>query len=225
MADGGELKDVLNFSNWPYYMDVEEKKHPHARPVRGRDRHQGQLLRGHQPNDEFFATVQGRLSQGEGITGDLIVATDNSRFPGLYVDEGWVQPLDKGPHPELRNLIEAQASPPFDPERTYSLPWLSGMDGIAWNEDLTGPVTTVTQLDDPKLKGKVTVWNSMVDTLALVMLDNGTTRRKSPTNRDGRWSVVQAAVQDPGQIRRFTGNDYAQPLAQGDIASLRGVVG
>ena len=29
------------------------------------------------------------------------------------------------------------------------------MTGIAWNEDVTGPVTSVTQLfEDPKLKGK-----------------------------------------------------------------------
>ena len=43
--------------------------------------------------------------------------------------------LDKSLIPNISNLIDAQASPPFDPNRDYSLPWFSGMDGIAWNED------------------------------------------------------------------------------------------
>ena len=39
---------------------------------------------------------------------------------------------------------------------------------------------------------------------------------------DATWKSalerVQSAV-DSGQIRRFTGNDYAQPLAKGDLAA------
>jgi spermidine/putrescine transport system substrate-binding protein len=118
------------------------------------------------------------------------------------------------------NLIDAQASPPFDPDRTWSLPWQSGMTGIAWNEKLTGPVTSVTQLlEDPKLKGKITALNGMGDTMGLVIVDNG----DDPTAiTDATWKSaldrVQAAV-DSGQIRRFTGNDYAQPLAKGDLAA------
>ena len=130
------------------------------------------------------------------------------------------QKLDKDLIPNISNLVDAQAHPPFDPNREYSLPWLSGMDGIAWNEDLTGPVTTVTQLfEDPKLKGKVTVWNSMGDTLGLVLLENGDDPAKVTDEAfDRAIAKVQAAV-DSGQIRRFTGNDYAQPLANGDLAA------
>ena len=46
-----------------------------------------------------------------------------------------------------------------------------------------------------------------------------TTRRRSPTSRStAALDRIQAAV-DSGQIRRFTGNDYAQPLANGDLAA------
>ena len=99
---GGELKDVLNFSNWPFYIDVEGKKHPHLDQFTAETGIKVNYFEDVNSNDEFFAKVQGRLSQGQGIDRDIIVATDNSRFPGLYVDEGWVQPLDKEPHPELR---------------------------------------------------------------------------------------------------------------------------
>jgi spermidine/putrescine transport system substrate-binding protein len=217
---GGEVLDVLNFSNWPFYMDVQGKRHPTLDQFTQQTGIEVNYFEDINSNDEYFAKIQGRLSQGEGIGRDIIVATDNSRFPALYVDQGWVQELDKELIPNIENLIDAQASPPFDPERTYSLPWLSGMDGIAWNEEITGPVTSVTQLfEDTTLKGKVTVFSEMADTLGLVLLDNGDDPA-SVTDEDFDRALerVRAAV-DSGQIRRFTGNDYVQPLSTGDLAA------
>jgi spermidine/putrescine transport system substrate-binding protein len=219
-AGGGEQKTVLNFSNWPFYMDVQGKKHPTLDQFTAATGIKVNYFEDINSNDEFFAKIQGRLTQGQGIGRDLIVATDNSRFPALYVDEGWVQELDKDRIPNFENLIEAQASPPFDPERKYSLPWLSGMDGIAWNESLTGPVTSVTQLfEDPSLKGKITVLSEMADTLGLVILDNDDDPAAVTDEAfDRALERVQGAV-DSGQIRRFTGNDYVQPLATGDLVA------
>jgi spermidine/putrescine transport system substrate-binding protein len=220
-GDGGEVLDVLNFSNWPFYMDVEGQRHPTLDQFTEQTGIKVNYFEDVNSNDEFFAKIQGRLSQGQGIDRDLMVATDNSRFPALYVEQGWVQELDKDLIPNFSNLIEAQASPPFDPERKYSLPWLSGMDGIAWNPRISGgPVTSVTQLfEDPKLKGKVTVFSEMADTLGLVLLDNGDDPAAVTDEAfDRALERVQAAV-DSGQIRRFTGNDYVQPLVNGDLAA------
>lgn len=223
----GELEDVLNFSNWELYIDT-----PDTRKAAGltgpTTLEQFETEKGIKvnyfedviSNSEFFAKVQGRLRQGQGIGRDIIVSTDNDRFLSTYLDNGWAQKLDKSLIPNIENLVDAQASPPFDPDREYTLPWFSGMDGIAWNEDVTGPVTTVKQLlEDPALKGKVGVWNSMGDTLGLVMLENG----DDPSNVtdetfDKALAVIQKA-QDAGQIRDFYGNDYAQPLAKGDLAA------
>jgi spermidine/putrescine transport system substrate-binding protein len=216
----GELQDALNFSNWPYYMDVKGKEHPTLEQFTAKTGIKVNYFEDINSNDEYFAKIQGRLAQGDGIGRDIIVATDNSRFPALYVEQGWVQELDKDRIPNISNLIDAQKAPPFDPERKYSLPWLSGMDGIAWNENLTGPITTVTQLfEDPKLKGKVTVFSEMSDTLGLVILDNGDDPAAVTDEAfDRALERVQAAV-DSGQIRRFTGNDYVQPLATGNLVA------
>jgi len=217
---GGELLDVLNFSNWPFYMDVQGKKHPTLDQYTAETGIKVNYFEDINSNDEYFAKIQGPLAQGEGIGRDIIVATDNSRFPALYIEQGWVQELDKDRIPNFSNLIEAQASPPYDPERKYSLPWLSGMDGIAWNEDITGPVTSVTQLlEDPKLKGKITVFSEMADTLGLVLLDNGDDPAAVTDEAfDRALERIQAAV-DSGQIRRFSGNDYVQPLATGNLTA------
>ncbi len=94
------------------------------------------------------------------------------------------------------------------------------MDGIAWNEDVTGPVTSITQLfEDSSLKGKVTALSEMSDTLGLVLLDNDDDPAAVTDEAfDRALERVQAAV-DSGQIRRFTGNDYVQPLVNGDLAA------
>jgi spermidine/putrescine transport system substrate-binding protein len=219
-GSSGEVLDVLNFSNWPFYMDVEGQRHPTLDQFTEQTGIEVNYFEDINSNDEYFAKIQGRLSQGQGIDRDVIVATDNSRFPALYVEQGWVQELDKERIPNISNLIETQASPPFDPERTYSLPWLSGMDGIAWNEELTGPVTSITQLfEDPQLKGKITVFSEMADTLGLVLLDNGDDPASVTDEAfDRALERVQAAV-DSGQIRRFSGNDYVQPLATGSLVA------
>jgi spermidine/putrescine transport system substrate-binding protein len=215
---GGEVNDVLNFSNWELYIDT--KKPTTLEQFTEKTGIKVNYYEDVNSNPEYFAKIQGPLSQGDGIGRDIFVSTDNDRFVGEYISNEWVQKLDKDLIPNISNLVDAQAHPPFDPNREYSLPWLSGMDGIAWNEELTGPVTTVTQLfEDPKLKGKITVWNSMGDTLGLVLLENGDDPAKVTDEAfDRAIAKVQAAV-DSGQIRRFTGNDYAQPLANGDLAA------
>ncbi len=214
----GELKDVLNFSNWELYIDIDK-------PTTLEDftTETGISVNYYEDindNADYFATIQGRLSQGQGIDRDIIVMTDNSRFPGLLIDNGWLEKLDKDLIPNIDNLVDAQKSPPFDPDREYSLPWQSGMTGIAWNEDLTGPVTTIDQLlTDPKLKGRVTMLKELADSVGLVMLDNGDDPA-TVTDETFQAAIdkVQAAV-DSGQIRRFTGNDYTGPLANGNLAA------
>jgi spermidine/putrescine transport system substrate-binding protein len=216
--DGGELKTVLNFSNWPLYIDVD--KPTTLQKFTQQTNIKVNYFEDINDNAEYFAKVQGPLSQGNGIDRDIFVFTDNSRFPGLLVDQGWVEELDKDLIPNITNLVDAQASPPFDPDRTYSLPWQSGMTGIAWNEDVTGPVTSVQQLlEDPKLKGKVTMLQELADSVGLVMLQNGADPGAvTDKTFNAAIDTVQAAV-DSGQIRRFTGNDYAQPLTNGDLAA------
>ena len=222
-----QLNKVLNFANWPYYIDT-----PKTLKAAGVDKpttlQQFTTKTGikvnyyEEINDNagYFAKVQGRLSKGEGIGRDILVSTDNDRFLAEYIDNKWAQKLDKSLITNISNLIPAQQHPPFDPNRDYSLPWASGMDGIAWNETVTDPVTSVKQLfEDPKLKGKVGVWNSMGDTLGLVMLDNGDDPAKvTDASFNRALARVQKAV-DSGQIRAFYGNDYAPVLAKGDLAA------
>jgi len=222
-----KLNKVLEFANWPYYIDTPMtlKAAGINKPTTLKQFEQKTGIKVNyyeeiNSNPEYFAKVQGRLSKGEGIGRDIIVSTDNDRFLGDYISNHWAQKLDKSLIPNIKNLIPAQQHPPFDPNRDYSLPWASGMDGIGWNEKQTDPVTSVKQLfEDPKLKGRVGVWNSMGDTLGLVILENG----DDPANvTDAVFNRAIARVQkavDSGQIRKFYGNEYAAVLEKGDLAA------
>ena len=117
MAARRALNDVLKFSNWPLYIDFDEKtkKHPTLDEFTAKSGIKVDYFEDINSNAEYFGKIQGPLSQGHGIDRDIIVLTDNERFLGLMIDKGWVEELDKDKIPNIANLIDAQASPPFDP--------------------------------------------------------------------------------------------------------------
>ena len=217
-----KLAKVLHFSNWTLYMDTNNKTHTHPSLVEFQKKYGVHVDYVEDVNDNasFFGKIQGQLRRGQSIGRDIIVMTDNSRFPSLLVKKGWVEKLDKSAIPNIKNLVEVQRHPSWDPNRDYSLPWQSGFTGIAFNDKLTDPVLSIDELfGNPKLKGKVTCLNEMGDALSLVMLSNG----DDPSNvTDASFNRAMKTIQkavNSGQIRQFTGNDYAPPLAKGDLAA------
>jgi spermidine/putrescine transport system substrate-binding protein len=218
-----ELADTLRFSNWPLYIDVDEKtKKP--RSLEQFKQKTGVTVRYFEDindNATYFGKIQRPLSQGQSIDRDIVVLTDNSRFPGLMISREWTEKLDKSAIPNITNLQDTLREPSFDPDREYSLPWQSGMTGIATNLNVVNkPVTSVDQLlEDPKLKGKVTLLTEMADTVSIVMLANGDDPTKvDDTAFQKALDRIQRAV-NSGQVRQFTGNDYTGPLSRGDLAA------
>jgi spermidine/putrescine transport system substrate-binding protein len=218
-----ELADTLRFSNWTLYIDRNEKtkKSPTLDQFKQKTGTTVQYFEDINDNATYFGKIQRPLSQGQSIDRDIVVLTDNSRFPGLLIDKGWAEKLDKSAIPNMKNLQDSLLHPSFDPNREYSLPWQSGMTGIASNLKVTKkPVTSVDQLlENPKLHGKVTLLTEMADTVSIVMLANGDDPTKiDDTSFQKAIDRIQRAV-NSGQVRQFTGNDYTGPLTRGDLAA------
>jgi len=215
-----KLAKNLNFSNWTLYIDVNNKtkRHPSLDQFQKQFGVHVNYYEDINDNATYFGKIQGPLSRGQSIDRDIIVMTDNSRYPSLLIKKGWVQKLDKSAIPNIKNLQPALQHPGWDPNRDYSLPWQSGLTGIAYNDKLTEPILTVPDLlNNPKLKGKITLLQGIGDTMPLIMRANG----DDPTKvTDASWNraikVVEKAVHS-GQVRQFTGNDYAPLLAKGDL--------
>jgi spermidine/putrescine transport system substrate-binding protein len=215
------LPKKLTFSNWPLYIDINEKTKTHPSLV-AFEKHYGikvTYLEDINDNDSFFGKIEGPLSQGQSIGRDLIVMTDSSGLPQRMIQLGWLEKLDKSAIPNIKNLQPTQAHPNWDPNRDYSLPWQSGMTGIGYDPKLVGgDIDSLDELlTNPKLKGKVTMLTEMSDSIGVTMLANGDDPSKvTDKTFDAAVSRLQKAVSS-GQIRQFTGNDYAPLLAKGDI--------
>ena len=222
-SDGDKtLAKTLRFSNWTFYIDVDEKtkKRPTLDMFKKKTGTTVRYIEDINDNASYFGKIQGPLSRGQSIDRDLIVMTDNTRYPSLLIKKGWVEKLDKSAIPNIKNLESALAHPNWDENRDYSLPWQSGMTGIAYNDKLTDPVLSMDDLlENPKLKGKITLLNEMGDAMSLVMLANGDDPAKvTDATFDKALKRIQKAV-DSGQVRQFTGNDYTGPLAKGDLSA------
>jgi spermidine/putrescine transport system substrate-binding protein len=226
-----QLADTLVFANWPAYIDKKGSRRPTLEKFTAETGVQVKYIQEVNDNEEWFGKYQAQLSQGQDIDRDLTVLTD--WMAARMVRLGYVEKKDKSAIPNEANLTPTLQHPAWDPNRDYSLPWQSGMTGIAYNPKFTGgPVTSIEQLfTDSKLKGKVTCLTEMPDTMGMIMQANGADPTKvDPTAFDEAIDTLQSAV-DSGQIRRFTGNDYLQDFAggsawagmtwSGDVAQLQ----
>jgi spermidine/putrescine transport system substrate-binding protein len=214
-----ELADELVIANWPAYIDVTEdgKTRPTLDQFTQETGVRVRYLEEVNDNEEWFGKYQAQLAQGDDIGRDIVVLSD--WMAARMIRLGYVQKKDRSAIPNEENLVESLRSPGWDPQREFSLPWQSGMTGIAYNKKQTGgPVTTIEQLlTDPKLKGRVTMLTEMPDTMGVTMAATGGDPEKvTPEAFSTAAEMIQQAV-DSGQIRRFTGNDYIEDMVAGNV--------
>ncbi|MER5544722.1 spermidine/putrescine ABC transporter substrate-binding protein [Streptomyces sp. NPDC002589] len=221
--DHSATEKVVNFSNWPEYIDVDDKtkRHPTLDGFARRSGIQVKYTEDINDNDEFFGKIQPQLAAGQDTGRDLIVLTD--WLAARMIRLGYVQKLDTSVLPHaFANLSDQFRAPDWDPGRAYSYPWQGISTVIAYNKKaLDGiEVKSVSDLlDNPRLKGRVGFLTEMRDSIGMTMLDMGKDPAKfTGDDFDAVIARLQKAV-DKGQIRRFTGNDYTSDLAKGDFAA------
>src|SRR5215218_8178820 len=212
----GEPSGELVISNWPLYIDKQTV--PDFEKASGVS---VKYIEDVNDNAEFFGKLQPLLAKGESGGRSIMVVTD--WMAKKMYDLGYVQNLDKSAIPNVeKNLVPSLRGRPFDPNNDFAVPWQSGMTGLVVRTDLAPDIKSICDLFDPKYKGKVDMLTEMRDTVPLVMKCNGVDLSQA-TEQD--WldaidKIGQAA--DDGQIRRFTGNDYARDLTSGDAAAVIG---
>ncbi|MFN8160216.1 MAG: spermidine/putrescine ABC transporter substrate-binding protein [Solirubrobacterales bacterium] len=215
-AKNGPVKGSLTISNWPLYID--------SQTVPNFEKKTGvsvKYIEDVNDNVEFFGKLRPQLASGTSGGRSIVVLTD--WMAGRMIDLGYVQKLDKSALPNVeKNLRQDLRHPSFDPNRDFSVPWQSGMTGLIVRTDLAPDVHSINDLFDPKYKGKVTMLTEMRDTVPLVMKADGVDPNKA-TQQDWLDAIdkLKKAVDD-GQIRRFTGNDYARDLTKGDVVAAIG---
>ena len=205
-------KRTLRISNWPLYID--EKTVPDFTAATGIPVEYSEDVN---DNNEFFAKIEEPLKRGQSIDRDIVVLTD--WMAGRMIERGYCAPLDPTKFPNMANLVDGLRDVSFDPGRKYSVPWMSGMAGVGYNPKKTGrELTSIEDIFDPKFKGQVTMLTEMRDTLGLIMLGMGIDPAKATLDDAKKACARVTQARESGQVRAFTGNDYAADLAAGNIA-------
>jgi spermidine/putrescine transport system substrate-binding protein len=212
----GKPSGNLTISNWPLYIDKSTV--PDFEKATGVS---VKYIEDVNDNQEFFGKLQPLLAKGESGGRSIFVVTD--WMAQKMYDLGYLQNLDKAAIPNVeKNLVPNLRGRPIDPKDAYAVPWQSGMTGLIVRTDLAPDIKSICDLFNPKYKGKVDMLTEMRDTVPLVMKCQGVDLAKA-TEQDWLNAIdkIKAAA-DSGQIRRFTGNDYAKDLSSGDVDAVIG---
>ena len=218
-TDLSSSQKKLVFSNWPEYIDVKGKTMP---TLAGFEKQSGIDVTYNtdiNDNNEFFGKIKDQLGGCEPIGRDIITLTD--WMAARLIALGWVQKLDHANLPNVvANLSPSLRSPAWDKNRDYTVPWQSGLTGIAYNAKFTGEVSSFEELVTRKdLKGKISLLSEMNDTMLFMLLIDGAD--PSAFTQD-EWDKAIARLEDvvnSGQVRRFTGNDYIRDLNAGNVVA------
>ncbi len=209
----------LIISNWPQYIDPRKKPTSTVSVFQDQTGITVDYTDDVNDNAEFYAKVKNQLGTCEPIGRDMMMLTDwmAARMIGL----GWIQPLDKAAVPNLHaNLIKPLQGKTWDPDLQFHAPWQSGLTGIAYNASKTGEIKSFTELlDNPDLKGRVTLLSEMRDTMGFMLKVVGADPRQFTEDEWGQAIERLRGAVKSGQIRAFTGNEYTQDLAAGNIAA------
>lgn len=220
--DLSDTEKIVNWSNWPEYIDVKKNgSRPTLDAFAAATGITVNYTEDYNDNDEFYAKVRPLLAAGKDTGRDVWCSTD--WMAARLIQQGYVQEFDTANMPNVAaNLEPSLSGVEFDPGRRYSLPWQSGFAGIAYNPDATGgkKVESMDQLlNDPALKGKVTLLTEMRDTVGLVLMELGKSLSDFSADDFDEAIGVLSDAKDRGQLQGFTGNEYTQPLAAGNIAA------
>ncbi|MET7516210.1 spermidine/putrescine ABC transporter substrate-binding protein [Streptomyces sp. NPDC005480] len=218
----------LVFANWPLYIDVDDDD-PSKRPTLDAFRKQTGIgvkyTEEINDNDEFFGKISPSLMNHQKTGRDLIVISD--WMCAKFVTLGWVQEMDRARQPHVTKYLDPLLrSPHFDPGRKYTVPWQSGITGIAYNKRRVGrEIRHVSDLWAADLKGKVTLLSGLDESFALLMQGNGVDiTRWTPDDFHRVCDQVEKLVKSH-HIRRFTGNDYIKDLSSGDVLACQAYSG
>ncbi|GGO15728.1 ABC transporter substrate-binding protein [Microbispora rosea subsp. aerata] len=205
----------VDFANWPYYMDPKQPELKQFTQQTGITVNYKEVIL---EMPSWFAKIQPQLAAGQSIGYDLMVVTNGLHFDQL-VQLGFLAPLDHSKLPNFAaNAAEQYKNESFDPGNVYSIPWASGMTGIAYNPKYVDtPPTSIAELWNPKYKGKVGMMSDSQEIANFGLFAVGV---DPDTSTEADWEKAAAKLKeqrDGGIVRKYYDQAYMDPLAKGDI--------
>ncbi|AEW98866.1 polyamine ABC transporter substrate-binding protein [Streptantibioticus cattleyicolor] len=222
---GRRRAGLLDIANYTQYIDVSPTNQDDHPTLDAFTRETGIKVVYNELIDDdasWFGKVVPELASGQGIGHDLMVVGGDT-YLTKYIELGYLVPLD---HRRLPNFAAHGGAvfknSPFDPGNVYTVPWQSGMTGIGYDPAKVGRrITSWQDLLDPRLHGKVGMWNDAVQLGNVALLAVGVDPETS-TPADWRKAAGWLRGQrESGVVRSYSTATYQSSLQRGDLwASL-----
>ena len=201
---GGKSKVTLNVLNWGDYIDP-------------------QLLRQFEDETGIAVKYTTMTSNEEMLV--KLASADNIYdvcFPSDYLIEKLVaddllHPINKANIPNLSNIDSRFLNLSFDPDNTYSVPYMWGTVGILYNKTMVSdPVDSWNILWDAKYAGQILMYDSMRDTI-------GSTLKKlgydiNTRNEADILAAQEALIAQKPLVRAYLTDDIKMELINGSAA-------
>lgn len=209
---------VLNFANWPAYIDTRKGTHPSLDQFK----QQTGIAVNYKPvinnNDSFYATIRPSLEQGKDTGWDLMVISNGAQLTRL-IKFGWLIPLDMSKLPNFQKYAASSVKDPnYDPNNTHTITWQSGLTGLGVNRKFVqDDITSLSQLFDPKYKGHIGMMSDNTELGSAGLLSIGV---QPATSTPDQWTQAAQKLQqqkDDGLVRNYYDQGYLNALQNGDI--------
>jgi spermidine/putrescine-binding protein len=143
-------------------------------------------------------------------------------FPSDYIIEKLIADdllyaIDKSGIPNLSNIDSRFLNLSFDPDNTYSVPYMWGTVGILYNTTMvSSPIDSWSALWDEQYSGKILMYDSMRDTIGITLKMLG----KDINTRDEAdiLAAQEALIEQKPLVRAYLTDDIKMELINGSAA-------
>jgi spermidine/putrescine-binding protein len=211
-----EIDGDLRLFNWSEYMD------PDLLAAFGDEYGVSATEDTYTSNEALIAQIR-----AGGADYDVIIPSDS--MVEIMFEEGMLLALDHDAIPNIANVDDDFANPPYDPELAYSMPYQWGTTGIGVNLEATGPDPEATWgwLFDPDMAGQLPGAISILDDpregmgAALYYLGY------DPNTQDeGELEEAADLIEAAGDwTATYESDQFAEILVTGEVAVAQGYSG
>ncbi|MFI6480212.1 spermidine/putrescine ABC transporter substrate-binding protein [Nonomuraea sp. NPDC050663] len=203
------------FANWPEYMPEDQAPLKAFSQASGISYEYKEVI---QENAEFFGKSRPVLAAGQSLGYDIVVMTNGVQLQHM-IELGYAVALDHAQLPNFAaNAGEKYKQRAYDPGNQYTVPYTSGITGIAYNTDhVKEAPTSIQALFDAKYKGRVGMHSDAQEIGNFGMFAIGVDPEKS-TEADWRKAGELLKKQrEDGIVRKYYEQNYIDAVSKGDV--------
>ncbi|KAB8197046.1 extracellular solute-binding protein [Nonomuraea phyllanthi] len=203
------------FANWPEYMPEDKGPLEKFKQATGISYEYKEVI---QENADFFGKADPVLRAGQPLGYDIVVMTNGIQLQHM-IELGYVTPLDHSKLPNFAaNAGQKYKVRAYDPDNKYTVPYMSGVTGIAYNTKYVDEeITSIASLFDPKYKGRVGMMADAQEVGNFAMFALGIDPEKS-TEADWKKAGEKLKAQrDAGIVRKYYDQNYIDAVSKGDV--------